>query len=165
LWPAAESLANYLVINWSALQNCVVIELGAGCGLSGILASHLEGCMRVVLTDYDMGALDLLRENVDANNRKNCHIEFLEWGQIIPSPILSIMDSALPITIIGSDLLYCADIVMPLFQTVYEMLQYGRSGIFVLVSSFDTGKVRLAHQHTISFNIYILFNKITYILY
>ena len=40
--------------------------------------------------------------------------------------------------IVGSDLIYCASVVLPLLQTVASYL--ASEGVFVLVSSFDIGE-------------------------
>eukprot|EP01036_Dinobryon_divergens_P045029 gene45029-60118_t len=55
LWPAAQSLSQYLIDNWLALESDVIIELGAGCGLTGLVASKLSNNAHIILTDYDYG--------------------------------------------------------------------------------------------------------------
>jgi len=68
LWPAAAFTAKYLIQHWNTLQATTVIELGAGVGVAGLVASKLSGCRKVVLTDYDPGAIQLLQENVALND-------------------------------------------------------------------------------------------------
>ena len=67
LWPAAAFTAKYLIQHWNALQATTIIELGAGVGVAGLVASKLPGCRKVVLTDYDPGAIQLLEENMALN--------------------------------------------------------------------------------------------------
>jgi predicted nicotinamide N-methyase len=62
LWPAATDLSNHLIDNWSSLHSSIVCELGAGCGLVGIIAILL-GVSEVIFTDYDMGSLTLIEGN------------------------------------------------------------------------------------------------------
>lgn len=63
LWPAASFLANYLIDHWEELgPKSLVCELGSGCGLSGI-AAVLLGADRIIFTDYDSGALTLIKGN------------------------------------------------------------------------------------------------------
>ena len=68
LWPAAAFTAKYLIQHWNTLQATTVIELGAGVGVAGLVASKLSGCRKVVLTDYDPGAIQLLQENMALND-------------------------------------------------------------------------------------------------
>jgi hypothetical protein len=44
--------------------------------------------------------------------------------------------------ILGTDLLYCVDVVYPLLRSVSQLLG-NKNSVFVLVSSFDIGEVRL----------------------
>ena len=84
LWPAAAFTAQYLIDHWSTLQSSSIVELGAGVGVAGLVASQLPGCNKVVFTDYDPGALQLIEENVSLNkhqcNACQCGVMFLQWG-------------------------------------------------------------------------------------
>ena len=75
LWPAATDLSNHLITSYSSsnsssstssstscLSSTSVIELGAGCGLAGIVA-HILGAKSVLCTDYDLGCIDLIQSN------------------------------------------------------------------------------------------------------
>ena len=42
---------------------------------------------------------------------------------------------------IGSDLIYCADVVYPLFTTVTEALKRNPNSSFLISCSFDIGQV------------------------
>ena len=65
LWPAAPALCRHIVSVWNTLPRGTVLELGAGCGMVGIVAARL-GAERVVLTDRDVGALEMVAENISA---------------------------------------------------------------------------------------------------
>lgn len=84
LWPAAAFTAQYLIDNWDTLQASSIVELGAGVGVAGLVASQLPGCNKVIFTDYDPGALQLLEENISLNAHHNsacqCRVVFLQWG-------------------------------------------------------------------------------------
>lgn len=57
VWPAAPALSAYLVDRRLALpRGGRCLELGAGCGLAGLVAAQLEGTSAVVFTDHDPGA-------------------------------------------------------------------------------------------------------------
>ena len=80
VWGAAIPLARHLTqleLDWGATSVC---ELGAGCGLCGLVAVAL-GAKRVLLTDR---VLRMLTHNADANfngeDRKRINVQNLEWG-------------------------------------------------------------------------------------
>ena len=154
-------MGHYLLDNWETLKSSSILELGAGVGLAGILASKLPGAERVVLTDYDHGSIKLLEENVQLNSTANdtCKIstEFLEWGKTLVSDENGCMSCVGCIKskssdemrgvkletfslVIGTDLLYCIEIVEPLFSSVKTLLFNAKSSRFILVSSFNPGE-------------------------
>lgn len=144
LWPAATAAGNYLIESWGEIAAEEVIELGAGCGLAGIVASKLPGVRHVVWTDYDRGSLQLISENVDDNcSFGSYHTHFLEWGKPIGKDIQQencYPDDGFKL-VVGSDLIYCKEVIEPLFRTVAEVLH--KDGVFVLVSSFSLEAVSL----------------------
>jgi predicted nicotinamide N-methyase len=145
LWPAAQFLASYLAQNWGKCQASFVIELGSGIGLCGILSCHLgDRTQQVVLTDYDPGCLDLLKINIQTNNcQDNCRAQFLQWGGENLQEVLLGSQGRDDVLLIGSDLLYCKEVVEPLFRTISQLLMHreGIRGHFLLASSFDVGEV------------------------
>lgn len=186
LWPAAKAAATYLHQHWidHGLHSSVVLELGAGCGVAGILTTTLPGIKHVVFSDYDMGTLSLISESLQLNrglvaaSLRSSITTFLEWGKydsIQPDLMTSIeyhttttaasettfafSSSSLFPLIIGSDLIYCQDVVKPLFQSVQHFLQKQPQeeeeptissvnikrtrSTFVLVSSFALGEVSI----------------------
>ena len=90
LWPAAPALCRHLIASWESLRGVsaagaergreqAVLELGAGCGMVGITAAKL-GCSRVVMTDRDLGALELIEQNVSAAKvDASCTVLPLSW--------------------------------------------------------------------------------------
>jgi predicted nicotinamide N-methyase len=169
LWPAAAFMGRYLQDNWDYLKARKVLELGAGVGLAGILASKLPGTEQVVLTDYDHGSLELLTQNIQLNldigDSCTTTVEYLEWGKERKVPNASSQASSSgseKITktskisesiscgemedaesfslLLGTDLLYCTDIVRPLFRSAKMLLENSKNSCFVLVSSFDPGQ-------------------------
>lgn len=136
-----------------------VLELGAGCGLIGLICTRLQGVERVIITDYDFGCINIIDQNIATNvpptktgveeqshlkgkdsselNRIEvvCRSQRFKWGESI-----SHMEDMHCDLIVGSDLLYSVDICEPLFTTVNDLLT-GRQSMFVLITSFDIGKV------------------------
>jgi predicted nicotinamide N-methyase len=167
LWPAAKAAAKYLLHEWDSLpcRTEKVLELGAGCGLAGIGVSTISGVKQVVFTDYDMGTLSLIEDSVELNKTKvstdlvTIVTSYLEWGKMSsslttsPPTIRSFQnddseefrsftpESRFPL-IIGTDLIYCKDVVIPLFTTVKHFLSTNDIGShFILVTSFALGEV------------------------
>ena len=123
--------------------------------------------MKVVFTDYDPGCIDIITTNILENdtrlvNKKTvqldrkinnngvsqescvCEVIPYKWGTDVKElkECCPFKDNEGFGLIIGTDLLYCKEVVAPLFQTVKDLLDKSKS-TFVLVSSFNTGEVRL----------------------
>lgn len=139
LWPAALDAATHLIDNWDLLRATQVVELGAGCGLTGLVASKLPGTESVLFTDYDPGCLDIIKETTSLNTSSaQYYFQNLKWGTSINAADKEIY--AYPMDgfklVVGADLIYSIDVVGPLLSTVNELLNTP-SGIFVLVTSFQ----------------------------
>lgn len=145
VWPASKGLAEYLLDNReneSISHAARIVELGSGCGIGGIIAAKaLSGCNELILTDYDPGALSLIDDNIGLNHVEGkCKTSFLEWGQLDSTegqPLIGTID-----LVIGADLIYSKDVVLPLFQTIKACLHPASTAFFLLVTSFALGDVR-----------------------
>lgn len=147
LWPAASFAGRHLIQHWDSLKATSVIELGSGCGVAGLVVSKLPDVNTVVFTDYDNGSLDLIRGNIELNRSssdcaQNLSVHFLEWGKKISANVKA--EHLYPSNgfrlIIGTDLLYCVDVVIPLFSSVNELLDRN-GGVFMLTTSFHLDEV------------------------
>ena len=108
----------------------------------------------MTFTDHDPGCLQLLRDNINLNSQSNAlshaqtFVSFYSWGDsTIPvdnSIIFKTTDTKLAPSkfqlIIGSDLIYCIEVVRPLFQTIINFMIAG-NGLFILATSFSLGEV------------------------
>ena len=145
LWRAAEHLCYYLIRHRDVLQNKRMCELGCGLGLCGILAHRLtaltnveegkENIGAVYLTDGDTDALAQLRANVQLNappsesNAGAIHCNQLIWGRQNTANFLQRHCSKRQFDILmASDVVYVADIIAPLMETVQTLL--ARDGVF-----------------------------------
>ncbi|KAI9507651.1 nicotinamide N-methyltransferase [Russula earlei] len=94
LWNAARSLAVFLQRTPELYVGRTVLELGAGGGLPGLVASKC-GARKVVLTDYpDQALLDNLAHNVDRNvepaRRAATCVRGYVWGGPV-DPLLGLL--------------------------------------------------------------------------
>jgi predicted nicotinamide N-methyase len=98
MWPSAVMLSTLIVKeNWitdfcgqnasNALTKSV-LEIGAGCGLSGLVAAlhlqklNLQNNVRVILTDFNSLVLENLQRNIDLNNLSDiCSVAGLDFYQ------------------------------------------------------------------------------------
>ena len=115
IWDAAIVLGRYLEKTAARLQGKKVIELGAGTGFAGIVASLLGG--NVTITDRKM-ALNTTRMNVERNLGKNQNrvaIKELEWGQNVSSfsPPFDF--------VLGADIVYIEDTFNDLLKTLQDL--------------------------------------------
>jgi len=81
VWPNAQILGHWTVLNKDLFKDKTVLELGAGPGLNGILASVY--CKRVVMTDYHDKVVDLLQRNIQLNSHLGTDMQAakLTWGE------------------------------------------------------------------------------------
>jgi hypothetical protein len=84
VWPGAHILCNHLEANAHQLKlaNARVLELGAGCGMCGLVAAALKSPYVVLSDEYP----DLLQKNIDMNQEwlsntgQLVHARELVWG-------------------------------------------------------------------------------------
>jgi predicted nicotinamide N-methyase len=143
LWPAAAAAGEYLLAHWGEIAAREVMELGAGCGLAGLVATQQPLVRSVTYTDYDRGSLQLIEENIALNSCASVQsfVHFLEWGVDIAADTRA--ENGYPLggfcLVLGTDLIYSRDVIVPLFTTVSTVLN--EQGIFLLVSSFGLSEV------------------------
>ena len=71
MWPSAVALSTWLVSNPKAVQNQRVLELGTGCGLSGLVVAGLQRNQpdaRITLSDFNWKVIENARRNIELNN-------------------------------------------------------------------------------------------------
>jgi hypothetical protein len=138
--------------------------------LAGLVVSQLEGVQTVVFSDYDHGSLKIIEENIQLNHHSLSHLspppqlrtQYLEWGQ--PCPETAVFD-----LLIGSDLLYCLEVVSTLFSSVNSLLRLGTSpsskATFILCTSFALGKVLLLNFYLFFHFIFLFIFLLFYFLF
>ena len=134
----------------------------------GLLTPTFDSVRQVILSDYDPGCLSLLQTNIELNSNaypipmSKCSVIEYKWGTN-PNTLLSCTQDGYDL-VIGSDLLYCVEIVSPLFTSVSQLLK-ADLGLFILVSSFDTGEVSAIHMqaHSYTYTICVYYLLIIYV--
>lgn len=81
LWPAAGVLSRWLLDRKWLLRDKVVMEIGAGMGLTGIVAATI--CFSAVLTDFNAAVIKNLEQNIQLNSGPKC---FVDAGQVDKQP-------------------------------------------------------------------------------
>lgn len=125
LWESARLMASVLATNKTIVAGKKVLELGCGCGgICSMVAA--ESAELVVATDGDAKALDLLTQNVASNLElplhRNMIMKRLEWGnQTDITNIKQLNDAGFDI-IIGTDVTYVSDAILPLFSTARGLI-------------------------------------------
>ena len=112
VWPPALLLAEYLDTQRLVdLTACRVLELGAGCGVVGLVASRL-GAKSVTLTDLAV-ALPTLSHNVGMNAECRfvtvCELDWRTQSAVESHDL-----------IIASECIYDADMAEPLLRTMHR---------------------------------------------
>lgn len=96
LWPSGIALAHEILARGDELRGKTVLELGAGTGLPGIIASSLGA--RVVQTDKHEVAMAVCRRNGERNGAGEIEYRLADWSEWT--------DTARYDLVIGADILY-----------------------------------------------------------
>lgn len=125
LWESARLMASLLASNQTIFSGKRVLELGCGSGgICSMIAT--KSADLVVPTDGDEKALELLSHNVSSNLQ--CHslaklsVQKLEWGNRDHIESIKKLSNSGFEVIIGTDVTYVAEAIMPLFETAKELL-------------------------------------------
>jgi predicted nicotinamide N-methyase len=156
LWEAGATLAEFLLQDPCLVKGKRVVELGAGVGLTGLVAAGCCGALSVRLTDYTDASLDNLRHNVSMNREwlheqckegevvqdENISAGYLDWNAYgdqsnqQPEARLPLDDRVLPSckalseadVLLAADVAYDSSVIGCLAQTVRTFLTVDSSG-------------------------------------
>ncbi|TKR68294.1 hypothetical protein L596_024294 [Steinernema carpocapsae] len=130
-WQASCHLANLLsLVDFSDKS---VIELGAGCGLTGISLATWQRVNHVKLTDYD--------ENVLAQLSHNRKLNFGDCSDRVTVESIDFMNFSLekfafkPDVIIGADIVYDGSILNGLSRTIFQLLSLKENSFCIIASA------------------------------
>lgn len=131
VWEAGACLAEYILQN--PIRDRRVIELGAGVGLTGLVAAAVKA-KSVHMTDYTEATLDNLSYNVSINSKwledrdvdpQSISVGKLEWGEASTEGDCCQLESA--DLLIAADVVYSRDCIPDLVTTVREFLSSSSS--------------------------------------
>lgn len=134
VWAGAYVLCEFLETHEAWVQGRNVLELGAGCGLCGLVSAAL-GARRVVLTDEYPDLLELnITKNAElwtGNDNASVASGMLEWGeQESMTPFLGKFD-----LVLGSEITQLGrDLHRPLLETVRGVMAPGNADVVALLS-------------------------------
>ena len=120
IWCGSVSLMEYLLDHPSLIENCNVIELGAGTGLAGMLSCKLDA-RKVWLTDNDETSLRHMASDCSINGVEAV-VTKLDWFDfnISSSEFANLQP---PLRIIAGDVLYKHLLLQPFFSTASSLLE------------------------------------------
>ncbi|KAL6502037.1 hypothetical protein OROGR_027170 [Orobanche gracilis] len=129
LWESAQLMAWILAANQGIVSRKRVLELGCGCG--GICSMvAVRSANLVVATDGDTKALDLLTENLASNLERpfldSLTVRKLEWGNKNDIEAIKRVNEKGFDIIIGTDVTYVSEAILPLFATARELISRDR---------------------------------------
>ncbi|CAL1356586.1 unnamed protein product [Linum trigynum] len=131
LWESARLMSSIIAGNPSIVAGKKVLELGSGCaGICSMAA--VQRADLVVATDGDAKALDLLVQNV-ASNLSEPFVSMLitmklEWGNKEDTDAVKELNAGGFDVILGTDVTYASDAILPLFATAKELAAPSRDG-------------------------------------
>ena len=119
VWPVSVLLAWFVAANRRRFAGARVLEVGAGCGLPGLVADAV-GADRVALTDGSDVVVRLLERAVEALRPRSASVARLLWGDR-PS-FEAVAAGASFDYVVGADVVCWPKLVAPLLQTVAALL-------------------------------------------
>jgi len=150
VWKGSEVMCTYLRQHPEIVHKKKVLELGAGCGLCGLICKIVLGPTSVLISDGDHKVLQNLRFNVKLNGLQLADddadpdsasvpddesiiaVPQLIWGK--NHAVNFIKQYGKQDVIIATDCVYMTQSVTPLFETINEVLD-DNTGIFLFVNT------------------------------
>ena len=125
----------------AAMQGRSICELGAGAGLPGIAAAAYCGAESVLLTDLFETTVDNLNRNIEMNKNvltASVTAKAVDWNDANTWPSQKFG------VVLGSDLVYCQEMVPSLITMVAAML--AEDGVFLYVARSRMGSSILSRR-------------------
>ena len=115
LWAASMVLGQWLAKTDFA-EASQILELGAGCGLPGLVLARKRPTAQVYVTDFNPKTVENLQHNIEINQTSNAQAQHMNWQDpnTWPKEPLDV--------VVGSDLIYQTDMALLLHQTLGGLL-------------------------------------------
>ncbi|RUS84934.1 hypothetical protein EGW08_007296 [Elysia chlorotica] len=126
VWDSAVVLGEYLVMNEASVKGKNVLELGAGTGLTGLVAAALGA--NVTVTEREE-ALPNLRATVDQNCADKSWVisaTKLDWTQPVDDSDFPAVD-----LIIGADVIYIEETFQDLLRTILSLAKSDQTHVLL----------------------------------
>ncbi|KAK4793001.1 hypothetical protein SAY86_023436 [Trapa natans] len=132
LWESAYLMASILSQNPIIVLGKRVLELGCGCGgICSMVAARSANL--VIASDGDPKALYLLNQNISSNLKPSLlgkvSAERLEWGNKEHIEAIRALNQEGFEVIIGTDVTYIPEAILPLFSTAKELISTNKAGV------------------------------------
>lgn len=125
-WEAALALCNWVAQNANTIKPNV-LELGAGTGLTGLVAAQLPQTQQVFLTDGDPQVVQQLQENIELNDMQTkCKAHKLYWEQ---DSMRDSVDGNW--TILAADVTYDKEMIPPLLTSIKHHIAGKSTEVFI----------------------------------
>lgn len=132
VWPVSVFLSWFILKNRNLFEGKHAVELGAGCGLSGLVLSKF--CDTVALTDGNEIVVELLQENCDSMNAMEGTdtrvAALLNWNDDDSWEAFCALYPHQPTVLIGADVVYAHCWASALLPTVKRFLDQVEGGVF-----------------------------------
>ena len=126
LWAASLVLCHWLLDMRERLKGRPMIELGAGCGLCGIVAVKLCGAGPTLVTDLAQRTVENMRHNIEINDLSVAQVRAAALDWRTPSKWPAARD-----VVIGADLVYASEAVPHLLRVVRALVAPGGCFLYV----------------------------------
>lgn len=157
-WQASSILASMICFDNEFkkkynFKNKNVLELGAGCGLTGIAIKVFAKVGFIKMTDCNELVINQLKKNVEINklDSKEVSISYLNWKD-------EIKENFSYDYIIAADVIYDISILDSLLKTSSSLLK-GTNGIFIIASTLRNQETIKEFENKIDKNNLILLEK------
>mmetsp|Transcript_18116 Transcript_18116/g.28424 ORF Transcript_18116/g.28424 Transcript_18116/m.28424 type:complete len:254 (-) Transcript_18116:166-927(-) len=138
VWTGSEVMYTYLRRHLDAVKNKKVLEIGAGCGLCGLVCRMALNAASVLITDGDHQVMKNIRYNAEElNGLKLADDATISCPQLIwgKSHAIKFAEQyGKQDVIVATDCLYITKSIHPLFETASELLE--KTGVFLFINSY-----------------------------
>uniref|UniRef100_A0A0N5A2G4 Methyltransferase-domain-containing protein n=1 Tax=Parastrongyloides trichosuri TaxID=131310 RepID=A0A0N5A2G4_PARTI len=150
-WQAASILASYILydVEFNLKHNFrdkKILEIGSGCGLTGIAIKIFNNPSFINLTDGNEIVLKQLEYNVQVNDLSfesdNIAVSYLNWEE-------EYRDDIIYDYIIAADVVYDPSILSSLLKTISKLLQSNTSAVFIIASTLRNPETIEAFENQI----------------